>query len=70
MITKEQADNFKKEIKKLCQLHGISISHQDEHGAFLLTEYDADYAKWFDNALRFDYETNQEKDDYPLFPEE
>jgi len=57
MISEKKAKEFKKEIRKLCEKHGISISHEDGQGGFLLTEFDEVYADWFEAADRYDYAT-------------
>lgn len=38
---------FRNEVINLCEEYGISISHEDGHGAFLLTPYDEHYTEWF-----------------------
>lgn len=37
---RERIGAFMYEIEKLCAKHEISISHEDEHGAFILEPYD------------------------------
>ena len=47
---KSQIDNFMKEILDVCKKHGLSISHEDGHGNFIIEEYSDNYSEWFKNA--------------------
>ena len=46
---KSQIDNFMKEILDVCKKHGLSISHEDGHGNFIIEEYSDNYSDWFKN---------------------
>lgn len=50
VITKKKAAAFKREVVEVCRKHGISISHQDNHGAFMLEELSEDLIRWFMQA--------------------
>lgn len=39
-----------KEILDVCKKHGLSISHEDGHGNFIIEEYSDNYSEWFKNA--------------------
>lgn len=52
---KEYSDNAKidafiDEITAVCKKHGLSISHEDHHGSFVIESYDDDNIQWLDNA--------------------
>ncbi len=49
-LPKEKGQEFLIEIEKLCHKYGISISHEDSHGAFLLEEYDEELMAWLREA--------------------
>lgn len=42
--------NFKKEIIEICKKYNLSISHEDCHGGFIITEYNEYCTNWFNNA--------------------
>lgn len=48
-IRKEE--EFISDIKKVCQKHNRSISHEDGHGAFIIEEYDEFNIDWLAEAL-------------------
>ncbi len=37
----EKMADFLNEIEETCKKYGLSISHEDGHGAFLIEEYDS-----------------------------
>jgi len=43
-------ENFKKDIVKLSQAYGLSISHQDSQGAFEIEQFDTRNIDWFMQA--------------------
>ncbi len=47
---RELTDDFKKEIIEVCKRHKLSISHEDEQGAFVITRLDTSCIDWFMNA--------------------
>lgn len=48
-IRKEE--EFLKDIKRVCQKHNRSISHEDGHGAFIIEEYNEFNINWLEEAL-------------------
>lgn len=49
----EKLKAFLKEINEVCQKHGLSIAHEDEHGGFIIDEYKQENIDWlFDAAKR------------------
>lgn len=48
-LTRREA-MFLEQLDFVCQKHGISISHEDGHGAFILTDYDDSNRKWLESA--------------------
>jgi len=42
---------FLQELASVCRKHGLSISHEDSQGAFMIVEYDASCEEWLMNAL-------------------
>lgn len=42
----QQIDNFLNDIVQVCRKYGLSISHEDEHGSFIVTDYDKTYSEW------------------------
>ena len=53
-ITRERAQAFLDELAAVCQQHGLSLAHEDEHGAFLVRAYDPAYTKWLRDARLVD----------------
>ena len=51
MNNKERIKNFMKEYEELCIKYGISLSHEDCQGAFIIDEYDKDNIEWVKSAL-------------------
>ena len=51
MNNKERIKNFMKEYEELCIRHGMSLSHEDCQGAFIIDEYDKDNVEWVKSAL-------------------
>lgn len=42
---------FINEIATVCQKYNLSISHEDSHGAFIITKYDDFYIKWLKDFI-------------------
>jgi hypothetical protein len=42
---------FLLEIQLLCMKHGLSLSHEDTQGAFIVTEYSEENVEWLMAAL-------------------
>ena len=51
MNNKERIENFMREYEELCVRHGMSLSHEDCQGGFIIDEYDADNVKWVKSAI-------------------
>ena len=45
-LENEKVDKFIEEILAMCKKHGMSISHEDRHGAFIIENYDEHYVEW------------------------
>lgn len=41
-----KVDNFLKDIIKVYDKHGMSLSHEDGQGGFLVEKYDDSYVRW------------------------
>ena len=55
--TPDNVRAFLVEIFSVCEKHGISIEHEDGHGAFILREYNESACEWLGNAcLSFEKE--------------
>ena len=50
MNRKERIKNFMREYEELCIRHGMSLSHEDCQGAFIIDEYDEDNVEWVKSA--------------------
>lgn len=48
----ERMQNFLEDIKKVCEKHNLSISHEDGHGAFIIEDYDEYNIKWLFEACK------------------
>ena len=42
--------DFLKEVRKISEKYGVSISHEDGHGAFILEDYDPGNLLWLESA--------------------
>ncbi len=49
-IADVKIDNFLKDIVEVCKRHGLSISHEDGHGSFLVEKYADGLTMWLLNA--------------------
>ena len=63
MNNKERIENFMREYEELCVRHGMSLSHEDCQGAFIIDEYDEDNVEWVKSALNgFEIRDRKNKD--------
>lgn len=49
-VADKRIDDFLQEIASVCKRHGFSISHEDEHGAFVIEAYDEAKIEWLMGA--------------------
>lgn len=42
---------FIEAIEKVCREHGLSISHEDKHGNFIIVPLDAEHMEWLKQAI-------------------
>jgi hypothetical protein len=52
--------SFIKEVQDLCRKYQISISHEDGHGLFILTDYNDLYIDYLNDAIN-ETTTNKKK---------
>ncbi|MDP2692081.1 MAG: hypothetical protein Q8O88_00395, partial [bacterium] len=50
-IENNSIDNFLNEIEKICQKYNFSLSHEDNHGAFLIEKFEEKNVKWLKSAI-------------------
>lgn len=48
----KEMEDFLNEIEMVSKKYGLSISHEDYHGAFLIEDYDEDNIKWLFDASK------------------
>lgn len=41
---------FLSEIEEVCKRHGLSISHEDGHGSFIIEKFDPYNISWLNDA--------------------
>jgi len=46
----KKADNFINDIIKICEYYNLSLSHEDQHGAFLIDDLNNHNIEWIKNA--------------------
>lgn len=51
-VMSEEMTNFLKEIDYVCKKHDFSISHEDQHGGFIIERYDKGNIEWLNFAMR------------------
>lgn len=49
-VEETKIDLFLHEIDIVCQKHGLSISHEDRHGAFEIERYNDSLREWLNDA--------------------
>ena len=50
MTRENNIKNFFREYKELCKKYNVSLGHEDEHGSFILYEYDEAMIEWVEAA--------------------
>ena len=48
----ERMQNFLEDIKRVCEKHSLSISHEDCQGAFIIEDYDEYDIEWLFEARK------------------
>ena len=48
--TPKEIIDFFDEIEEVCVKHGLSISHEDGHGAFEIEKFSSDNIEWLKSA--------------------
>ena len=46
----EDVSKFYEDIEKVCREHGMSISHEDGHGAFIVESFSEENLWWLKSA--------------------
>ena len=54
----EKVDAFLSDIEEVCRSHGMSISHEDHHGAFIATDFSEENLKWL-KACGMEFKTDK-----------
>ena len=49
-IVRQNVDAFLNEIESVCKKHNMSLGHEDNHGAFLISEYSDENIEWLKEA--------------------
>lgn len=50
-VRDEAADAFIADLIKVYKKHGMSLGHEDEHGAFLIEDYEEHNVQWLKEAM-------------------
>jgi hypothetical protein len=50
--TPKEMQQFFNEINEICKKYNLSISHEDDHGAFIIESYDEANIEWLENASK------------------
>ncbi len=53
-VEEENVDKFLQEVVELSKKHGLSISHDDCYGNFVVSKYDHDDIEWILSAQVFE----------------
>lgn len=57
----KEMEDFLNDIKSVCEKYGLSISHEEYHGSFLIEEYDEDNIRWLFDAVKNYKDANEKK---------
>ena len=49
-IEAPKVDAFLADVAEVCRRHGMSISHEDGHGSFIVTDFDEGNLDWLGGA--------------------
>ena len=55
-ISSARIDAFIEDLVKVCQSHGMSLGHEDSHGAFIVHRMNDENLKWLRAAQAGDVE--------------
>lgn len=47
---KKKLGAFKEGLAALCRKHDVSISHEDAHGSFIITDFNPENIRWVNAA--------------------
>lgn len=63
MNNKKRIESFMKEYEELCVKHGLSLSHEDCEGGFIIDEYNQENIEWVKAAMNgFEMREQKEKE--------
>lgn len=48
----KEMEDFLNDVESVCKKYGLSISHEDYHGAFLIEEYSKENIEWLFGASK------------------
>ena len=49
-VVRQDVDAFLSEIESVCKKHNMSLGHEDNYGAFLISEYSDENIEWLKDA--------------------
>lgn len=52
----DHVENFLKELEELCKKHNLSINHEDDHGSFIVQQYEEENIQRVNKAYMDIYE--------------
>jgi len=55
--------DFITKVLKLCKEEGLSIAHEDEHGSFIIYEWNEYDVEWFSEAVEDDSITERKEEE-------
>jgi len=50
-VSNPKVEAFLNEVVEVCKRHGLSIGHEDGHGAFRVEDYDETNTEWLLDAI-------------------
>jgi len=61
-MKKREVESFINDIIKVYEKHGMSISHEDSYGAFLIENYNPKLVEWLRASTKYMEDLNNKKD--------